>query len=235
MKKLYLAGKIVGSLTVLKEVGKNRFGEYMWECLCVCGSTSIMRGTVLKRHRVKFCAKCRNANNRKASSSHGLSKTRIYSIWCGVKKRCYNPSEEAYKNYGGRGIIMCKRWQIFENFYQDMYPTYMDDLTLDRINNNGNYTPRNCRWATHKQQAKNTRKSVFLTLEGTEKNVIDWAELSDTKPAIILSRIRRGWEIQDAIFGRIKGQTPVIRHNEKYRAGISCNSSIIIPVEPVTT
>jgi hypothetical protein len=100
------------------------------------------------------------------ATKHGLSGTRIYEIWCTMKKRCENKNSKNYERYGGRGIKLCERWQKFENFYIDMASTYKENLTIDRINNNGNYEPSNCRWATTKEQLNNYSRNIIVTING---------------------------------------------------------------------
>ncbi len=92
--------------------------------------------------------------------------TRIYHIWASMKTRCYKQDDKHYKDYGGRGITVCEEWQKFEGFYRDMGPTYRDDLTIDRIDVNGNYCKENCRWATKEMQANNTRVNHMVTING---------------------------------------------------------------------
>lgn len=95
-----------------------------------------------------------------------MSKTRQYGIWKAIKKRCYNKKDYAYSNYGSRGIEVCKKWLSFEGFWEDMCNGYEDNLTIDRINNNGNYCKENCRWATREEQSKNKRNNIFYVVDG---------------------------------------------------------------------
>ena len=105
---------------------------------------------------------------------HGLTKTSIHDIWRSMRQRCLNKKNKAYKNYGGRGIKVCKEWESFEIFYKDMGER-PEGMTLDRINNDGNYEKSNCRWATDAEQTNNTRANILLTFEGMTKNVAQWA------------------------------------------------------------
>src|SRR3989338_8177115 len=102
----------------------------------------------------------------KKSQEHGMWGTRFYLIWKDMKKRCQNTNHVGYKNYGGRGIAICPGWQDFRKFKEDMYSSYKDGLTINRINNNGNYEPNNCNWATRKEQNNNSRKNYFIVYKG---------------------------------------------------------------------
>ena len=129
---------------------------------------------------------------------HGMSRTSTYRTWSHMKGRCSNPNEARYKDYGGRGIKVCERWMKFENFLEDMGEK-PDNKTLDRIDNDGDYCPENCRWATIDQQSRNTRRSKIMTYNGKTQPMIDWAEELGISYAVLKTRTRRGWTTERAL------------------------------------
>lgn len=161
MRKLDLVGQKFSRLTVLSEVGKNRFGQILWSCLCECGEKSVVTTNKLRMGDTSSCGCLRIEKIQMVgflNKTHGeaTKKTLTYTSWSAMKNRCYNKNYNRYKDWGGRGIKICKRWMKFENFLEDMGQR-KKGTTLDRINNNGNYTPNNCRWATAVQQIANRR------------------------------------------------------------------------------
>jgi hypothetical protein len=155
-----LVGKVFGRLTVLSLIEKPR----RWVCICACGNATEVITSRLNNGNTKSCGCLKRNVLGDATRKHGLANSRItgyanrtYGIWQAMRGRCMNPNNSRWSSYGGRGITICKRWDKFENFLEDMGEV-PEGLTLERKNVDGNYTPRNCKWATWEEQAKNKRK-----------------------------------------------------------------------------
>lgn len=133
---------------------KRRYGIFK----CYCGKEFRARTSDIKCGHLKSCGCYQIKRAKETKTTHGLYNHRLYNIWYMMKNRCFDKKHMYYGNYGGRGITVCDRWLNFENFILDMYPTYKEGLKLDRINNDGNYEPNNCRWVTQSIQTRNTQK-----------------------------------------------------------------------------
>lgn len=129
--------------------------------------------------------------------THGMRKARIYTIWRSMLNRCLNKNIPNYHRYGGRGITVCERWMNFENFYADMGND--NGLSLDRIDNNGNYEPNNCKWSTPKEQARNTRQNRMIEYNGETKSLAEWAEIKGLSYGAVLARLRAGKSTHEAL------------------------------------
>ena len=154
-----LTGLRFGKLIVIKRVGSDKDGRAQWLTVCDCGTESVKIGKLLLNGHCKSCGCGEYENRLKSSISHGLSNTRLYNIWSAMKQRCYYTKHKDYHSYGGRGITVCDEWRNdFKTFYDwAITHGYRDDLSIDRIDVNGNYDPNNCRWATTLEQRLNQR------------------------------------------------------------------------------
>lgn len=135
---------------------------------------------------------------------HGLRNSRLYRIWTNIKTRCYNAKDPHYSRWGGRGIVMCDEWKDdFKSFYDwAMSNGYSDDLTIDRIDNDGNYEPSNCRWVTAKEQSKNKRNVRFITYNGKTQTIPEWTKELGLGKETIRERLKRGWSDEEALIGK---------------------------------
>lgn len=196
-----ITGQKFGRLTVIERVEDDKSGLIRWLCKCECGNEKIIRGKDLKYNKIKSCGCLKREITIERNTKHGLRHTRIYRIWLLMKNRCFNNKYYLFKNYGGRGIIVCDEWNNdFVKFYDwSMANGYKDDLTIDRINVNGNYEPSNCRWATILQQNRNKTKTRKVTYKNKTLCIAEWAELLGLKYNTLYYRFRRNNYSEDVL------------------------------------
>lgn len=188
-----MAGIVFGRLTVIGEAGRSRSRKAMWLCRCECGTEKRISGCDLRRGSALSCG-CLRREKGRINVTHGAADSPEYETWCHMKRRCHNINDPSYHRYGGRGIVVCDRWRdSFSDFLADMGPRTTPTHTIERIDNDGPYSPDNCRWATRLEQAANTRKIHHLTLRGETMNLHEWARRTGINVKTITSRIRYGW------------------------------------------
>ena len=209
-KILDLIGKKYGRLNVVEYAGKNHRGKSMWECQCDCGNSRMVLGSRLTSGHTTSCGCYVAELTKERFTTHGMSKTRLFTIWQGVLKRCNNEVSKGYKYYGAKGIRICKEWHKFEPFRDwAINNGYSESLTLDRIDNDGNYCPDNCRWVDMRIQERNTSRNKYITFRGETRCLMEWAEKLNMNYRTLQYRIcTSGWSIERAF------STPV-RKGEK--------------------
>ena len=208
VRKVVVApGDRYGRLTVICEVERHRSPcghiERQVLCKCECGNKKVVRLNSLRFGRTLSCGCLANeataARNRR-NATHGMSRTATHNIWHSMKQRCNSVRHYAYPEYVGRGIKVCDRWQnSFENFLEDMGGRPTPSHSIDRIDNDGNYTPENCRWATPKQQGRNKRNNILLTCQSETLCLTEWAERIGITPVGLSARLDRGWPVEEAL------------------------------------
>lgn len=189
-KFIDITGKKYNRLTVIKRLENSKDGSPRWLCKCDCGNYTKVLGKNLKNNSVKSCG-CLIIENNKEHSKHNLCDTRLYSIWQNILNRCRNKKLKSYKNYGARGIKVCKEWEKdFINFYNwAMANGYKDNLTIERINVNGNYEPNNCKWISIKKQSYNKRNSLRFTINNETKCLAELCKEHNLNYVTIYNRI----------------------------------------------
>lgn len=204
-------GQKFGAWTILARGNRPK----MWLAECQCGNICHVNIDNLKAGRSKNCQKCRGEKSRQRQETHGLSKTRLYYVWLSMRNRCYRPQTNGYERYGGRGITVCKEWrEHFEPFAEWAITNgYRQGLQIDRVDNNGNYEPQNCRWVTHRENLNNTSRTFHLQYKGRSYTAQEAAEAFNISAALLRERIHRGWSVEEAI------TTPVaIGNNQTLRS-----------------
>jgi len=186
-----------------------------WLCLCKCGNKKVVETRALRSGATVSCGCYNKEVNLKKNTKHGYAKRcqigPEYKAWAAMKQRCYNQNNQYWTDYGGRGIKVCKRWlNSFENFFNDMGKRPSEKHSIDRIDNNKNYSPANCHWATAKQQCNNTRKNIFITINGIKKTRKQWCNIYNIDESTVAWRIKHGWPVKKAFTS-----PPYTRYNAK--------------------
>lgn len=178
-----------------RPVGKRKTGYAFWLCQCDCGETSVLRGSALVTGNTTSCGKCDYGKRRRRHGYAPMGRVKPeYVVWERMRSRCENRSDKYFHHYGGRGISVCARWQLFDNFIADMGPRPSNRHSIDRYpNNDGNYEPGNCRWATAKMQQRNKRNNHYITFQGKVLCLQEWSEVTGIPRSALRTRIRDGW------------------------------------------
>ena len=190
-----LVGQKYHRLTVISKAESDKYNGTRWHCLCNCGNKNIVPTSKLRKGHTKSCG----CLGKTFHIKHGLYKSLEYKTWCNMLSRCKNPNATGYKNYGGRGINVCERWLKFENFIEDMGFRPTPVHTIERINNNGNYTPENCRWSTRFQQVHNKRNKTSITFNGKALCQTEWSRLLFGNDDLVYARLKLGWSISKTL------------------------------------
>lgn len=207
-----IKGQRFGKLVVLEKMETIK-SRAMWLCECDCGNTKVCVGKELRNGKNTTCGcgpieRFRNYNKdhpverrRMADEhkTHGMSGTRLYKVWTGMKARCHNKNHSAYKNYGGRGIELAEEWNDFQTFYNDMVSEYVKDYTIERIDNNKGYSKDNCKWISRVEQSKNRRNNRYFTNNGETLTLTDLCKAKNLNYHTMVSRLNTGMDIDIAI------------------------------------
>ena len=199
--RLNLVGKKYNKLTVIKFDHVNKHGQAMWLCRCDCGNKTVVNGRNLRNNNTKSCG-CliKGASTRVGKKTHGMSKSPEFIAWRSMKNRCTNKQCKSFKNYGGRGIKVCDRWiESFQNFYDDMGQRPSKKHSIDRIDNDGDYTPENCRWTTDIKQNNNLRRNVYIECDGETKTIAEWSKFLNVPYFKIHYRLHNGFDMEQVI------------------------------------
>lgn len=183
-----------------------------WICKCSCGNVVSVRASHLLGGDTQRCIVCRNNAFKATGIKHGYSGERLYQIWLGMRKRCYNSKNNDYKRYGGRGIEICKDWGAgslditgYLSFKKwALENGYNNTLSIDRIDVNGPYSPNNCRWADFKTQTNNKRNTISLTVDGISKPLVEWAKEYKMNEFTLRRRIKNGWDHKTAVTTQVQ-------------------------------
>lgn len=198
-----LTGQKFGRLTVIERAKNAKYSSVRWLCQCDCGQQTVVTAGNLKNNHTRSCGCLRRDINSKIHYIHGYSHSKnkrneIYTIWKDIVKRCNNSNCNNYENYGGRGIRICNKWLKFINFLEDMGERPRG-MSVDRINNDGDYCPENCKWSTRKEQNRNSRHNVLITINNKTRCLSEWCEFYQLPYQKVYGRLYRGWIPEEAL------------------------------------
>lgn len=195
-------GQKFGNLTVTGRGGKKNRRTF-FECVCDCGKTCTVRSDHVRSGHTVSCG-CKNQRKEKRGHNGFREKSHpLRQIWNAMKSRCYRPDSISYRFYGAKGVRICDRWLVFENFDADMSPRPVG-CSIDRIDSNGDYCPENCKWSTALEQSRNRSSTRNITLYGRSWPVSQWAEISGIQAKTIYARLDRGWSDKRAVFTPVR-------------------------------
>lgn len=209
MKFIDMTGEKYGKLLVVEYAGKTKRGLSLWKCKCDCGREAVVQSANLRNGHTKSCGCFRAEWCKENCTKHGLEHTRLYGIWADMIYRCHNPENPNHERYGARGISVCEEWRNDVRAFYDwaIRNGYSDDLTIDRIDNNGNYCPENCRWATKAEQASNRRSNILITRNGETKTMKQWAISEGIPYQVVWQRIKKlGWDSERALTEKVENR-----------------------------
>lgn len=195
-----MIGQKFGRLTVIELAGR-RERRLLYRCVCDCGTETVKLAGSLQNGETRSCGCLSSETQIATKTTHGHSKTATYRSWSHMKTRCLNPNFPAFAEWGGRGITICERWMVFENFLADMGEHPGPGYSIDRIDNDGNYEPGNCRWATWAEQASNKRRSrsaARYTVRGITGTLSEVAAAFGIKPNAVYMRLQKGIPADEA-------------------------------------
>ena len=210
-----LTGQKFNRLTVLERKYYEKEKRYFWTCRCDCGNiVEKVKTNNLKNGNTKSCGCLNSELTIERNTKHGLTKhgpegkPRLYKIWVDMRRRCNNPNRDDYERYGGRGITVCEEWNNDYSKFKEWADTngYSDDLTIDRINVDGNYCPENCRWITMAEQAGNKQNTHWIEYDGKKQSIADWAKEMNVSRSTVSSRVRRGNSVEEVLKEYIKNK-----------------------------
>ncbi len=189
----------VGRLLVIERAGSNKDGKAVWLCICDCGNKLKVTGKEMRTGHTLSCGCLRKETTSEMATKHGKRHHPLYPVWYGMISRCEKPEHKNYQDYGARGIKVSVEWHNFEEFFADMVESYDNHIkkhgktntTLERMDNNGDYSKDNCIWTTRKRQGNNTRRNRFITFNGETKTIAQWAESMGISYGTLSSRINR--------------------------------------------
>jgi hypothetical protein len=191
-----LKGRTFGRWVVLEFSGRDKNRNALYLCRCLCGQEKTVCRVNLLNGQSTSCG----CYLREISTTHGGRGTIEWGIWSRIKQRCNNPRCPKYSDYGGRGIVLCDRWRVsFANFLADMGKRPSPEYSIDRIDNDGPYSPENCRWATRSEQGRNYRQNHLIEYQGSVRTLVEWSEITGIRSDTISMRLKKGWSVERAL------------------------------------
>lgn len=194
MQFVDLSGQRFGRWTVVEFAGMDKYSRALWRCVCDCGKMDDVASNNLRRGLSKSCGCYKSDISKQIHTTHGQCNTRLYKIWQGMKRRCYNPHEIRYNRYGGKNVSLCEEWASDFAAFADwaMNNGYNDSLSIDRLDPHGNYSPSNCRWVTVIEQANNKTNNLCIEYNGEVHTLGEWAKITGINYKTLHTRYSRG-------------------------------------------